>query len=103
MAKLCYTGSIELTAIPKEVIKVVEKDGKKKMFLNFGVLEMDTPSKYGDTHCITCAPKKEEKKEGVNYLCGHLKPWVEKEKQEDPAVVAAAPVASESDKLPWDE
>lgn len=109
MSKLSFTGSIELTAIPKEVIKVVEKKDEngnvvsKKMYLNFAVFEMDKASEYGDTHCISCAPKKEERNESTNYLCGHLKPWVEKEKQEDPAIIAAAPAPSASEKLPWDD
>lgn len=107
-SKLKFTGSICLTDVPREVIKVVETKEKdangnpiKKMFLNIAVFEMERVGKYGDTHCISCAPKKEERKDNVNYLCGKLKPWVEKNSV-SPEEIAAAPSASPEEHMPWD-
>lgn len=80
------TGSICLSDIPKELIKVVETrqinpaTGKPvvKKYLNLAVLETAEPSQYGDTHFISCSPKKEERIEGRNYIIGNFKRWVPK-------------------------
>lgn len=70
MSNKFFTGSICLTSIPEELI--VEANGKK--FLNIAVFaNKDGENKYGNTHYITCSPKKEERKEGVNYIIGNLK------------------------------
>lgn len=78
MADILF-GSLCLSDIPKELIRTVKlKDGSVKKYLSISVLERKSPSKYGDTHFVSCAPKKEEQKEGVNYIFGDLKRWVDK-------------------------
>lgn len=86
-ATLVLTGSICLTDIPKELIKVVETKqtdpatGKPvvKKFLSLAVMELGDVSKFGDTHIISCAPKKEERIEGRTYIVGNFKRWVPKQ------------------------
>jgi len=75
-ANLVLTGSICLSDIPKELIKKVESNGK--LYLSLAVMELAEPSKFGDTHFITCAPKKEERIEGRNYIIGNFKKWIPK-------------------------
>ena len=71
------TGSICLSRIPKELIKkVMCKDGVERMFLNIAIIEKKEKGQFGDTHFITCAPRKEEQKEGVNYIIGDMKLYV---------------------------
>jgi len=84
-ANLVLTGSICLSDIPKELIKKVEtkqigSDGKPitKLFLNIAVMETAEPSKFGHTHFISCAPKKEERVEGRSYIIGNFKRWIPK-------------------------
>lgn len=75
-ANLVLTGSICLSDIPKELIKKVESNGK--LYLSLAVMELAEPSKFGDTHFISCAPKKEERIEGRNYIIGNFKRWIPK-------------------------
>lgn len=76
MAQILY-GSICLTDIPKELIKTVKcKDGKERKYLNISVHEKREKGQYGDTHFVSCAPKKDEQKEGVNYIVGNMKTHV---------------------------
>ena len=119
-ANLVLTGSICLTDIPKELIKVVEtkqfdpSTGKPiiKKYLNLAVMELSEPSNFGDTHFISCAPKKEERIEGRNYIIGNFKKWIpkiERPSQEDinaartmtPEEIAAAEAAGEGSDLPF--
>lgn len=93
-AHLAFTGSICLTDIPKETIKIVEKNGKK--YLSIAVLELTEPSKYGDTHFISCAPKKDERIEGRNYIIGNLRTWHNPE-QVSQADINAAPTLTEEE------
>lgn len=66
-----YTGSICLTDIPKELI-TKGKNGKE--YLNIAIFaNKDGANQWGNTHYMTCAPKKEERVEGVNYIIGNLK------------------------------
>lgn len=90
-----YYGSICLSDIPKEVIKT-GKNGKK--YLNISIWEREKPSEWGQTHTISCAPKKEERQEGVNYLIGDLKP-IEARKAE-PAK-GSTPDTKNDDDLPF--
>lgn len=70
-------GSICLTDIPRELIKEVTlKDGTKKKYLNISIWERKQPTEFGQTHNVSCMPKKEERKDGVNYYIGQLKPIV---------------------------
>lgn len=75
MAKLLY-GSICLSNVPKELFKkVMCKDGVERVYLNIKVVELNQQSQYGDTHFVSCEPKKEERKEGTNYIFGNLKTY----------------------------
>ena len=66
-----FTGSICLTDIPKELI-ATGKNGKE--YLNIAIFaNKDGANQWGNTHYMTCAPKKEERQEGVNYIIGNLK------------------------------
>ena len=77
-AFLALVGSICLTDIPKEVIKVAN-NGKK--YLSLAVMEYtDGANQFGDTHFISCAPKKEDRVEGRNYIIGNFKRWEDKRK-----------------------
>lgn len=78
-------GSICLSDIPKEEIKsVMCKDGVTRKFLNVRIIERKTPSQYGNTHFISCAPKKDDQKEGVNYFIGDLKTSASREERMQP-------------------
>ena len=78
-----FVGSINLTDIPKSEIKVVEcRDGKKRAFLNISLHEkkepfLDANGKVLSDHLISCAPKKENRQDGVNYIVGNLRTWQE--------------------------
>ena len=85
-------GSICLSNIPRsEMKKIMCKDGKERIFLNVAVVERKEPSQFGDTHFITCAPKKEERKEGVSYIFGDLKVWNPEPQMPTAEEIAAAP------------
>ena len=91
-------GSICLSDIPRDVMKkVVCKDGTTKVFVNISVFELKEKSKYGDTHIISCSPKQEERKDGVNYIFGHLKTY---EKEPTTEEINNAPPISEEE-LPF--
>ena len=53
--------------------KVMCKDGVERIFLNVAVIEKKEKGKFGETHFISCSPKKEERIEGKNYIIGDLK------------------------------
>lgn len=73
---MILTGSICLSDIPREQMKkVICKDGKEKIYLNVAVIERKEPSQFGHTHFITCAPKQEERKEGIQYIFGDFKEY----------------------------
>ena len=103
-----YVGSICLSDIPtKEIKKVMCADGKERLFLSISVHE-NTEPKYGkdgkliSDHFISCAPKKEERDEGVNYIIGNLRTWTPPAEQPTPEQIAQAPSVAETDTtLPW--
>lgn len=64
-------GSLCLSEIPRELIRE-GKNGKK--YISIEVDERKTPSPYGDTHYVKAWCKAAERKEGVNYFIGELKP-----------------------------
>lgn len=64
-------GSLCLSDIPRELIRE-GKNGKK--YISIEVDERKTPSQFGDTHYIKVWCKAAERKEGVNYFIGDLKP-----------------------------
>ena len=119
-ANLVLTGSICLSDIPKEMIKKVETKqidpatGKPvtKLYLSIAVMETAEPSKFGHTHFISCAPKKEDRVEGRNYIIGNFKRWIPKTEpvtQEQineapgltPEEIAAAEAAEQQGDLPF--
>ena len=60
-----------MTDIPKELIT---KGNNGKKYLNIAIFaNKDGANQWGNTHYMTCAPKKEERQEGVNYIIGNLK------------------------------
>lgn len=103
-----FTGFICLSDIPKgEVKKVKRKDGSVGFYLNISVHENDKPftnaeGKVTSDHFISCAPKKEERTEGVNYIVGNLRTWQEKPNMVTHEDINAAPALDDSDKLSWD-
>lgn len=95
-------GSICLSDIPKEQMKKVTcKDGSTKIYLNISVVERKTPSKYGHTHFISCAPKKEERKDDVNYIIGDAKEWKPVSNTPTTEDINNAPSVSKDDDLPF--
>lgn len=100
-ANLVLTGSICLSDIPKELIKKVttkqlDKNGNRieKLFLNLAVMELAEPSNFGDTHFISCAPKKEERVDGRNYIIGNFKRWIPKTEHVTQEQINSAPSLS---------
>ena len=75
MSKVKFLGSICLSDIPKDVIRVYQANGKA--YLSFAIIERKEVGKNGETHFISCAPKKEERRDGTNYVIGDIKPFVE--------------------------
>ncbi len=96
MSKFFY-GSICLSDVPRELFK---KADNGKVYLNITVNERREVGQYGDTHFISCSPKKEERKEGVNYICGNLKTYDPQPSTPSTDDIAAAPTASDDD-LPF--
>ena len=98
-------GSICLSDIPRDVMKkVVCNDGKEKIFVNIAVCERKEPVTFGDrtyTHFISCAPKKEERKEGVNYFISDLQTYNPRPSVPTAQQIEEAPSVSEDDDLPF--
>lgn len=89
------TGSICLSDIPRsQMKKVLCKDGKERIYLNVAIFAKKNPQTFGDrtyTHFISCAPKKEERKEGENYILGDLETYTPKPAGPTTEDVANAP------------
>lgn len=66
-----FYGSLCLSDIPKELI-TTGKNGKK--YLNIEIGERRQPSQFGATHYVKVSVKAEQKRDGVNYYIGDLKP-----------------------------
>lgn len=92
-----FYGSIELSAIPKRLIKEVNG----KLYLNIRVIERKQVGNYGDTHFIVVSCKREEQQEGENLFIGDLKPF--SKPKVSPETVEGAPVAPQEkiDDLPF--
>ena len=101
MAEFIY-GSICLSDVPKELFKKVKcQDGKERVYLNIAIKKRKEVGKYGHTHFITCEPKdKDERKDGVNYICGDLTEYVAKGNTPSAEDVNSAPAAGAND-LPF--
>lgn len=95
-------GSICLSNIPRsEMKKIMCKDGKERIFLNVAVIERKEKGQFGDTHFISCAPKQEERKEGMNYIIGDLKTWNPEPQMPTAEEIAAAQPIQGDDDLPF--
>jgi hypothetical protein len=94
-------GSINLSKIPKELIKEVKfKDGSVQKCLDIKVCKRREPSQFGDTHFISCEPKdKNERKDGVNYFIGDLKEYTPPQQSAVPNGVPAPQSAPPQDDL----
>lgn len=95
-----FYGSLCLTDIPKELI-ITGKNGKK--YLNIEVRKRHQPSQYGQTHNIKAATSKDNRREGVNYYIGALKPSIYQGDglTNDTSVNSNAPAPQETDNLPF--
>jgi hypothetical protein len=105
-----FTGSICLSDIPKEQIKkVVCKDGKTRLFLNFSIHENKEVKRDAEghglaDHFVSCAPKKEERVEGVQYIIGNVRTWVDMRNSTptQQEINEAESLNGDSDNLPWE-
>lgn len=97
-------GSICLSDIPREQMKkVMCKDGKERIYLNIFIGEKKAPQAFDGkvfTHSVSCAPKKEERKEGVNYYIGDLQTY-EPQLLVTAEQINAAPSVSDDSDLPF--
>lgn len=98
-------GSICLSDIPREQMKkVMCKDGKERIFLNVFIGERKEPARFGErvfTHFVSCSPKQEERREGVNYFIGDLETYNPQPSAPTPEQIASAPSVSEDYDLPF--
>ena len=99
-----FTGSICLSDLPKRLVKNV--DGK--LYLNISVHENKEPlikdGKVVSDHFISCAPKKEKRIEGEQYIIGNLRTWeTPTDKVPSYADVNNAPSVGDDTRLPWEE
>lgn len=66
-----FLGSIDLSKIDKKLIKMVDfKDGTTRPILQLTISKRKEPSRYGDTHYISIAPKGTPKEERSKYIIG---------------------------------
>lgn len=94
-------GSICLTDIDKSLITTA-KNGKQ--YLNIELRERREPSQYGHTHYIKQVAKADQRKDGVNYYIGDLKPsqYQQQAPQQAPQQqVRQAPPVNPNDELPF--
>lgn len=98
-------GSICLSDIPRDVMKkILCKDGKEKIFVNIAVCERKEAVTFGDrkyTHFISCAPKKEERKDGVNYFIADLREYSPQPITPTAEQIESAPCLNDEDDLPF--
>lgn len=72
----------------------IKKAANGKYYINISVREnRDGIDQYGNSHYITCKPKKEEVVEGVKYTIGRLKPSQDTSPSRDD--INAAPAAND--------
>ena len=99
-----YTGSIDLTKVPKRFFKkVMCEDGTEHVFLNVGLWKRKTPSTFGErtyTHSMKVRVPKDQQVEGENYYIGDFSELKPMPSQPTPEQIEAAPSAS-SDDLPF--
>jgi len=75
-------GSICMDDIPAEAIVPVVTRNKDlfgnpivKKYLNLYLYVKAEPDMYGNTHFLTCDPKKENRVENHSYIIGNMKPY----------------------------
>jgi hypothetical protein len=71
---ICLTDAIE----SGQCKKVLCKDGKERIYLSIQVVEKKEAQVFNDkkyTHFVSCAPKQDERKDGVNYIIGDLQTY----------------------------
>lgn len=99
------TGSLCLSDIPREVMKkIVCKDGKERVYVNFAIIECKNPQVFNGrtfTHFMSVAPKKEDRKEGVNYIVANLETFNPQPSAPTVEQIQAAPSVSPDDDLPF--
>ena len=94
------SGSICLSDIPREQMKKIKcKDGVERIYVNVAVIERKEKSQFGNTHFITCSPKREERVEGTRYIFGDLKEFVPQNTSPSPEDINNAPSVSQDDDL----
>lgn len=98
-------GSICLSDIPREQIKkIMCKDGKERMFINVFIGEKRTPQTFNGrtiTHYVSCAPKKEERRDDVNYFIGDLETFNPLPMQPTAEQINQAAPIGDDDDLPF--
>ena len=102
MANEMTYGSLCVSDVPKELFKKVKcKDGKERVYLNIKICRRKEASQFGHTHFVSCEPaNKDERKEGVNYICGDMKEYVPQSATPSQEEIAAAQPANDND-LPF--
>lgn len=110
MPKILF-GSLNLSKAIEagQVKKVTLRNGEEALFLKIAVMEKKEPKTFDNpdgtsrtyTHTVSCAPKREEQVEGVNYFIADLETYEQAPAaQPTPEDVAAAPAAGYGD-LPF--
>lgn len=97
-------GSICLSDIPREVMKKVMTAKGEKVFVNISIGEKKEPVTFGNrtyTHYVSCAPKKDERIEGVFYGIGDLMESNSAPVVPSPEDINNAPSIGEDDGLPF--
>lgn len=64
-------GSICLSDIPRELITTAS-NGKK--YLRVEIRQRKDTDQYGNTHYVKAYGRKDQRRDGVNYYIGNLKP-----------------------------
>lgn len=93
-----FLGSIDLSKIDKKLIKMVDfKDGTTRPILQLTISKRKEPSRYGDTHYISIAPKGTPKEERSKYIIGDLREWNDNPQKPSVEEIAASPAPSPKD------
>lgn len=98
-------GTICLSKIPREQMKkVMCKDGVERIFVNVFIGEKEKPQELNGrkyTHSVSCAPKREERIDGVNYYIGDLQTYNPEPQCPTVEQMQAAPSVQPDDDLPF--
>ena len=96
MSEFMY-GSICLSDVPQDLFKKVNG----KVYLNISVGKKKETDEYGRTHWVSCSPKKDEQKDGVNYFIGNLTQWQDSPRKQPTAEEIAQAPSVTNDDLPF--